>query len=406
MTIIDTRTHQQGPSLRNFITVHMQQYPFIFSNERKYRLRRHLSFWIFWWIFQGFLYSFSPYPWESSSYGDRLAVATLDSILYLPAHIFLAYTLMYFVIPVYLTRGKYVVAAVWVIFLFLVTAFISSSIGKYVIMPVRGVVFPFARFLPHPSTKQSIFMALLAGLRGAITIGGIAAAIKLMKYWYLKEQRNLQLQKENAETQLQLLKAQVHPHFLFNTLNNIYSYTQNTSPEATKLVSGLSELLRFILYESNQALVPLSKELRMVQDYINLEQIRYGNELELHLDIPENTYDLQIAPLLLLPLVENCFKHGTSNMLEQPWINLNVDIHGKEMQLKLLNGKISNKEEVYKPGIGIYNVRRRLELLYPEKHELNITDAEDIFIVNLKIELEQKKDVIKTLSPQPIVSHA
>ena len=128
-----------------------------------------------------------------------------------------------------------------------------------------------------------------------------------MKYWYVKEQRNLQLQKENVEAQLQLLKAQVHPHFLFNTLNNIYSFTQNTSPVGSKLVTGLSDMLRFILYECNQPLVPLSKELKMIQDYINLEQIRYGNKLDIHLDFPENTNDLYIAPLLLLPLIENSF---------------------------------------------------------------------------------------------------
>ena len=184
-------------------------------------------------------------------------------------------------------------------------------------------------------------MSLLGGLRGAITIGGLAAAIKLMKYWYIKEQRNLQLQKENAEAGLQLLKAQIHPHFLFNTLNNIYSYTQNTSPSASKMITGLSDMLRYILYEGNQPLVPLHKELQMIQDYINLEKIRYGNRMELHVDLPENTHGLFIAPLLLLPLVENCFKHGTSNMLEQPWINLEISIQGKQMQMKLLNGKVN-----------------------------------------------------------------
>ncbi|MBD0297486.1 MAG: histidine kinase [Flavisolibacter sp.] len=230
---------------------------------------------------------------------------------------------------------------------------------------------------------------MLAGLRGAITIGGMAAAIKLMKYWYVKEQRNLQLQKENVEAQLQLLKAQVHPHFLFNTLNNIYSFTQNTSPIAARLVSGLSDLLRYILYEGNQFFVPLHKELKMLQDYIMLEKVRYGNQLEVHLDLPAETNNLQIAPLLLLPLVENCFKHGTSTILEHPWISLHLTIEEKEMQLKLVNGKAVD----YRPakpttGIGLQNVRKRLELLYPDKYTLKITDEEEIFIVDLKLLLE------------------
>ena len=99
--------------------------------------------------------------------------------------------------------------------------------------------------------QTSFYLGLLAGLRGSITIGGLAAAIKLMKHWYVKQQRNLELKKENVESQLQLLKAQVHPHFLFNTLNNIYSYTQNTSPVASQLVMGLSEMLRYMLYEGS-----------------------------------------------------------------------------------------------------------------------------------------------------------
>ena len=220
------------------------------------------------------------------------------------------------------------------------------------------------------------------------TIGGIAASIKLMKHWYVKEQRNLQLQKENAESQLQLLKAQVHPHFLFNTLNNIYSHTQNTAPVASQLVMGLSDLLRFMLYECNQPQVPLSKELKMIQDYISLEQIRYDDHLDVHVDLPANTDNLAIAPLLLLPLVENCFKHGTSNMLEQPWFSLQVTLENKRMYVKLVNGKAGEVSNNNHKGIGILNVRKRLALIYPGRYELTITDEEDVFIVNLWLQLD------------------
>ena len=252
-------------------------------------------------------------------------------------------------------------------------------------------------------------MALLAGLRGGITIAGIAVGIKLMKHWYIKEQRNLQLQKENAESQLQLLKAQIHPHFLFNTLNNIYSYTQNTSPVASQLLMALSNMLRYILYEGSQPLVQLSKELKMMNEYISMERIRYGNKLELHLDVSSNTKDLYIAPLLLLPFVENCFKHGTSTMLEQPWLSLEIIIENKTLVLKLLNGKLANSRvNNQTPGIGINNARKRLQLLYPGKHELVITNEEEIFIVNLKLELVKKQlsftePAVKTLTN---LSHA
>jgi len=368
----------------------MDRYPFIFSDKPKYRIRRHLIFWASWWLFMGFLYSFLAI--NQKNYGQQLLVALVDSLIFMSAHILLSYTLMYFVIPKYVLKEKYIVAFAWVISLFLITAAYCSFLTLVVIPPVHEVLyFAGCRYLAGvPPATASINYSFMAGLRGGITIGGLAAAIKLIKSLYLKEQRNMQLKKENVESQLQLLKAQVHPHFLFNTLNNIYSFTQNTSPQASKLVTGLSDLLRFILYECNQPLVPLSKELTMIRDYIELEKVRYGNKLELHLDVPTETNDLYIAPLLLLPLIENCFKHGTSQILEQPWVSLHIDLKGRQMQMKLLNGKsVKSTRSKNGPGIGIYNVKKRLELLYPGKHELTITDEEDVFIVNLKIELEQ-----------------
>ena len=399
MTILYSEKPGEQRELRNFITVHMEQYPFIFSNERKYRIRRHLAFWTFWWIFQGFLYSFVAIN-SATAYLVRLPMSLLESAIFMIGHIFLSYSLMYFVIPKYLLRQRYTATAGWTLLLFFLTAVLSSLLGLYVIEPLRDYYQGDRYVGPLRTFPISNFLALLAGLRGAITIGGIAAAIKLMKYWHMKEQRNLQLEKENVASQLQLLKAQVHPHFLFNTLNNIYSFTQNTSPMASRLVTGLSDMLRFILYECNQPLVPLSKEFKMIGDYIELEKIRYGNTLDLHLDLPEKTYDLHIAPLLLLPLVENCFKHGTSNVLDHPWISLQVTFHGREMHMKLMNGKIATTEkEEATSGIGIRNVIKRLELLYPGRHEFFITSDDDVFIVNLKIELEQKREPVPRRVP-------
>lgn len=249
----------------------MERYPFIFSDEPKYRIRRHLAFWITWCLFQGFLYSFLLI--DRADYWQRLPVSMMDSLIFLTAHMFLSYALMYFVIPKYVLKEKYMVASAWVAAFFLMTATYSSILSLFVIPPLHKflAVAEYRQSGGYIPTAISIHYSLMAGLRGGITIGGLAAAIKLMKSLYLKEQRNMQLKKENAESQLQLLKAQIHPHFLFNTMNNIYSFTQNTSPQASKLVTGLSDLLRFILYECNQPLVPLSKELKMIRDYIELE---------------------------------------------------------------------------------------------------------------------------------------
>jgi sensor histidine kinase YesM len=323
---------------------------------------------------------------------ERLLLSAIEGTFYLIPHMFMAYTLMYIVIPKFIIKGKYVLGSIAVAAICVMAGLLSSSISRFILDDLREALFPqWGENLTRYRTT-SLWLSLLAGLRGGLTIGGMAAAIKLMKYWYVKEQRNLQLQKENTESQLQLLKAQVHPHFLFNTLNNIYSHTQNVSPTASKLVMGLSDMLRYMLYECNQPFVPLNKELQMITDYVTLEKIRYGNRLDVQIDFPSETGNLVIAPLLLLPFVENCFKHGASNMLDQPWISLQVIVDNRVMKMKLVNGKANG----YKPlkssnGIGISNVKKRLELIYPEKYILDIQEEDEVYIVNLKLNLEKGK---------------
>lgn len=373
----------------------MHAAPFIFSNERKWRIRRHVSFWAAWWLFAGFIYSVGPLP-ANIAYGSNLFRSLLESFAFLPLHFFLAYSINYFIIPRFLVKGSYALTVIFVLLAFSITALISTVTAFFVIPEIRSWFgAPIHEW--YVLKKFQLLNGFMAGLRGGITIGGVAAAIKLLKYYYVKEQRNLQLQKEKTEAQLQLLKAQVHPHFLFNTLNNIYSHTQGSSPVASRLVMGLSDMLRFMLYEGNQALVPLSKELKMVQDYIELEKIRYDDRLDVHIDMPGETDNLHITPLLLLPLVENCFKHGTSNIIDQPWLSLQIHLEDTIMHMKLINGKPASmaKRSEDHAGIGINNVRSRLELLYPGKHMLQITDDADVFIVNLQIRLERKSKTRK-----------
>lgn len=369
----------------------MKQYPFIFSDKRAYRLQRHFMFWLVWWLSQGFLYSFVAINIQVS-YWVKLPSSIAESLVFLVAHIFLAYSLMYFVIPRFLLQQRYWLTAAWVVLLFFMTACMSVLLSSTAIPLVRGWMLTPGFGGVAGNMRNSIFYSLLAGLRGAITVGGIAAAIKLMKYWYVKEQRNLQLQNENAESQLKMLKAQVHPHFLFNTLNNIYSYTQTLAPMASKMVLGLSDMLRYMLYECNRPVVPLAKEIKLLKDYCLLEQVRYDHHLDLQMDIPHYDRELYIAPLILLPFVENCFKHGASNMIEKSWVSLGIYVEGNCMKMKLLNNKPAGAQasENTGTGIGIANVLARLELLYAGKYELAITNEGEIFIVNLSIQLDNQ----------------
>jgi sensor histidine kinase YesM len=378
----------------------MEQYPFIFSNQRRYCVQRHLAFWAAWWLFSGFIYSMGPLPFNMG-YIKNLLRSMTESLAFMPMHIFLTYSLIYFIIPRFLLKQRYVLTIVFVLVSFAITALLSVMISGTIIGPIRSLYQYHYSFTSY--VNVSFAMAFMAGLRGGITVGGMAAAIKLMKHWYVEGQRNLQLQKENAEAQLQILKAQVHPHFLFNTLNNIYSKTQKTSSAASEMIFGLSDILRYMLYECNKPLVPLSQELKMMQEYIELERVRYGNKLDLHVELPEDTEGYFIAPLMILPFIENCFKHGTSNILEQPWVSLMITIEQDEMVLKLLNSKAEKNVSVNGRGIGIENAKKRLSLLYPDKHQLTIQEEQEVFIVILKLQLE-KRNVSAATAHKPFSS--
>lgn len=382
----------------------MEPLPFIFSSRLKWRLARHLCFWLCWYLFQVFLYSFAPSPILTKlGFWARIQVNTGESFAYMMPHLFLSYTLMYWVIPKMVIPARYVWAAVAVIILVILTGALSAFISIDVVESLRQKYFTQYGAVSNSQTRTPgnviLYMAFLSGLRGSITIGGLAAAIKLMKYFYDKQQQALSLEQQRTVAELQSLKAQLHPHFLFNTLNNIYSHTQDIAPVASDMVLQLSGLLRYILYSCNAPLVPLEKEVAMIQEYIELEKKRYGNQLEIAMQTPDDYNGLLVSPLLILPFIENCFKHGTSDMLEKPWINIQLNLQGQSMQLKIINGKAMEKKE-QPGGIGIDNVRRRLQLLYPEKHQLNILEEEEVYIVNLTMQLTTPQLNNMVLTPQ------
>lgn len=370
----------------------MQQLPFFFSHERRWRYARHLCFWVLWFLFQLLLYSFVPSPiLQQQPFWRRIIITFPETFLFLLPSIFLAYSLMYLVIPKLVLPGRYMMAIISSLVLILLTAASSAFLSVYVVDAFRHLVAdrlsPVLAKEAHPPFYVQIGAAMLAGLRGSITIGGVAAAIKLLKCFFEKQQAALILDKERTEIELQMLKAQLHPHFLFNTLNNIYSLTQDVSAKASGMIMGLSQLLRYMLYDCNKPMVPLDKELKMARDYLELETIRYDHHLDISLQLPQQGGHLFIAPLILLPFLENAFKHGASKMTEQPWISMSIDITGQELSMKLINGKRAGTRSPA-PGIGIMNVRQRLQLLYPGTHQLQIDDLEEMYIVNLKITLD------------------
>ena len=374
----------------------------IFSEKRSGRIGRHLLFWGAWGGYFIATYMAFPFLGPEHSYFRNIPFTLSESLIHLMLQALITYTTLYFILPIYTKQKKLLHALLlfvgcWILYFLL--HFYMNKTGTPALLQwalpeeyVRGT-----KRTPEMIRYTSLLAVFLAALSTTIFM----ASFKYIKQWYLKEQRNIQLQKENTESQLQLLTAQVHPHFLFNTLNNVYSKTQKESPEGSQMIMGLSDLLRYILYEGSNPLVPLDKELQMILEYITLEKKRYGDKLDLHYLVSDKTKDIYITPLLILPFVENCFKHGTNNVSQDPWINLTIDVKDTTLVMKLMNGKPNANEVVPKrPGTGIDNVRQRLGFLYKHKHELQIREEEEVFIVDLKIEL------VKSEQPQTIIDQA
>jgi LytS/YehU family sensor histidine kinase len=274
-----------------------------------------------------------------------------------------------------------------------------SSVVSYIIS--QEAIIPLRKCVGLTTPQSSFYFGLMAGLRGGIQTGGFAATIKLLKYFYFKQRDNQQLLQEKLTAELQLLKSQVHPHFLFNTLNNLYSLTLTKSDQAPEIVVKLSGLLRYMLYECNTPKVPLMKEISMLNSYIELEKLRYGAHLDISVSIRGDLEHKQIAPLLLLPFIENSFKHGASELLDQAWISLDIFVKEDTLRFKLINSKPENtlplnNEINHSAGIGLTNVKKRLALIYPGLHELKVTTEEDTFIVNLSLTLEAEDTLVRT----------
>ncbi|WP_310391739.1 histidine kinase [Hymenobacter sp.] len=224
-----------------------------------------------------------------------------------------------------------------------------------------------------------------------LLVAGAAACLKVYRQWRQKELVNLQLTQQNYQAELQLLKAQIHPHFLFNTLNNLYALTLRQADEAPGVVERLSRLLRFVVEQGTAPLVTLPEEVALLRDYIALEQLRYGPRLRLEFAADNIPATGRIAPLLLLPLVENAFKHGSAEQLGQAHIRIGLAVAGSTFSCVIENTKnAAGADEAAPPpvaGIGLRNVRQRLALLYPQRHTLEVEARDDTFRVRLTLQL-------------------
>lgn len=359
---------------------------FLFAS--KYQLWRHILFWSAQVVFFAFL--------SISDHGFTRQLFLFSA--WVPLRLLYSYPLMYWALPKYLLKEKYLQFLIIILAWAVVGWYLNYLFRAYIFIPLQDYLH-FKNISRSPWQQGSLQVSYTTAIAGCMII--------LFKHWIKKQQEWLQAEKEKVTAELQFLKAQVHPHFLFNTLNNIYSSSLENSPKTPQLILKLSSLLSYMLYECKAEQVSLEKELEVMKNYIDLERERYGNKIEISWNIEGIIEDKYIAPLLLLPFLENAFKHGTSEQLEKPWLSFEVVIKQNTMKCKVINSK-NEFVTVNNHGIGVENVKKRLAFLYPNKHEFKINDEGDFYVVSLLLQLNDYNSATVAASPvlKPVVKKA
>lgn len=251
-------------------------------------------------------------------------------------------------------------------------------------LPREGMRENMLRFLSriHPNFDLSEGMIVVI----------LTYALKYTLIAFITQTELLKLQKEKLELELNALKSQIHPHFLFNTLNNLYSLTLKNSEKASEVVLKLSDIMRYVLYQANERKVDIKKEVDFAKNYVDLQRIRYQDKYKITFETIGKFNEQKVAPLLFIDFIENAFKHGLERRFNDGFVDVKFTIDDQNISLNVINSKGQNDEdntaeEAKRKGIGLQNVRRRLDLIYGESHHLKISETEEIFEINLSLQL-------------------
>lgn len=308
--------------------------------------------------------------------GTGDVVFDVPKIVFFLNYVVAAMIINYVLLPKFLYRKKY-----------RSFIFFSLLIIAAVIIIEEGVI----EQIYYPDTRGRRFSSVFNNLFSAMPIITIFVGFKFA--WdAIRQQRQLEaLQSAVKESELQFLKTQINPHFLFNNLNNLYSYALEQSPKTPEIILELSGVLRYMLYECQEATVPLRKEIEQLDNFVNLSKLQLEERGNVDFKMPNIKDGYRIAPLILSVFIENAFKHSASSQQNAIDIRINLDWISENTIVFTCENSFSNKSNTdsLSKGIGLENVRKRLELLYPDKHKLQIENASNRFNVRLSIELDK-----------------
>ncbi len=341
-----------------------------FSNRTipvKYALV-HTAYWVL--ITGFFLYEKRYLLFKANLPSFVLCVVGRISLL-----VVVAYLNLHYFLPRYLLQGRY---------LRYFSVIMASILGYLIIQGFYDYL--LYGFVIAPTQTRDWVSVSSYNFFSTLWYLGLMVALKLSIDWYEQKRLLQQITVEKLQAELNFLRTQVNPHFLFNVLNSLYALTLKKSDLAPEVVLKLSDMMEYMLYDSDETCVPLAKEISYLQNYIELEKIRDSGQSAISFAVEGHVNGQQIAPLLLLPLVENAFKHGVGRLETDAWLRgiINVD---KTSVAFTVENNCGAGQPLSKGGIGLINLRRRLELLYPDRHSLQIENGKTSFKATLTISL-------------------
>jgi sensor histidine kinase YesM len=327
----------------------------------------HALFWIVYYLFLCLIF-YSAYEIHEPAF-------YLQFIVFMPFSAALVYFNVYFLIPNLVYRRQYGYYVFSLALTLLISALINQLLKKMYVH-FGSVVFSY--------TSDMNFKNIFTEMIGLFYLTGFTTGLKLTKDWVRNQQLMKDREKQYLETELNFLKTQIHPHFFFNTLNNLYSLTLKKSDLASEVVLKLSTLMSYMLYESNAAKVSLTKEIAYLQDYLDLEKLRFGQRLTVLFEMEGQIEAVNIPPMILILFVENSFKHGVRNNIDHIQIDISLKIKEGYLFFQVKN-PVGHHVSSSSEGIGLKNAKRRLDLLYGKDYQLDISEKDDLFFVVLKM---------------------
>jgi two-component system LytT family sensor kinase len=340
------------------------------SRNRIIRIAIHTLFWLCAWFFFFFYYK---------RYSEVNTYTFVASLINLIVAIATVYTFNYYLIPKILLKNK--------LKLFIALAFVAIIMFFYIqllltLFLVVKLLYAENRLFPEMIDVVMLFFNMFF-------VVFIAIAIKFYKRWSEKDFREQKVQKEKVEAELQMLKTQINPHFLFNTLNSIYVLAMKKSEQTANTVMKLSDILDYILYKINAPRIAIADEIQIINNYIELEKIRFTDRVNLEFSSNLQSKHIQIPPMLIIPFVENAFKHGVSKSLEKSWIRISIKEVDQMLHIKVSNSLSQNALKGKSGGIGLVNVKKRLDLLFTDQYQLDIAEKNNRYDVFLSIPINQ-----------------